>query len=58
MINLTNKASLEENMMDLYSDYKMIIDGERVAGDAEIDIFNPATGEVFAKAPDLSLIHI
>ena len=36
--------------MDLYSDYRMIIDGKPVAGDAEFDIYNPATG--------LSLIHI
>ena len=38
--------------MDLYNDYRMIIDGKRVKSEAEIDIYNPATGEVFAKAPD------
>ena len=40
--------------MDLYSDYRMIIDGKPVAGDAEFDIYNPATGDVFATAPDCS----
>ena len=40
--------------MDLFDDYRMIIDGKPVAGEAEIEIYNPATGEIFAKAPDCS----
>ncbi len=40
--------------MDFYSDYKMVIDGKLVSGDAEMDIYNPATGAAFAQAPDCS----
>jgi len=32
--------------------YEMTINGRGVAGSATIDVINPATGEVFAKAPD------
>ena len=34
--------------------YEMTINGRGVAGSATIDVINPATGEVFAKAPDCS----
>ena len=44
--------------MKLTEDFKMTIDGKSVAGDSHMDVVNPATGEVFAKAPNLSLIHI
>ena len=40
--------------MDFNKDYHMTIDGKSVAGDAEIEVVNPATGDVFAKAPDCS----
>ena len=38
--------------MNMHADFNMIIDGKAVAGAAEFDVFNPATGEAFAKAPD------
>lgn len=34
--------------------YEMTINGRGVAGAATIDVINPATGEVFARAPDCS----
>lgn len=40
--------------MDLNSDYFMTVDGKSVAGDSTIEVVNPATGEVFTKAPDCS----
>ena len=33
------------------SEYPMLIDGQLVAGAAELDVVNPATEDVFAKAP-------
>jgi acyl-CoA reductase-like NAD-dependent aldehyde dehydrogenase len=36
------------------SDYKLLINGALVDGDAEIDVINPATEEVLAKAPRAS----
>ncbi|MBU6372392.1 MAG: aldehyde dehydrogenase family protein [Alphaproteobacteria bacterium] len=38
--------------VDLHSNYVMTIGGRSVAGGATIDVVNPATGEVFAQAPD------
>lgn len=38
--------------MDFGGSYSMLIDGELVAGDATIDVINPATGRTFAAAPD------
>lgn len=38
--------------IDLHANYVMTIGGKSVAGGATIDVVNPATGEVFAKAPD------
>ena len=40
--------------MDFNSDYAMTIDGKRVQGGATIEVINPATGQVFATAPDCS----
>lgn len=40
--------------MDINKNYKMTIDGESVDGESTFDIVNPATGEVFATAPDCS----
>ena len=40
--------------MNMQQDYNMIIDGKSVAGASNFDVFNPATGEAFAKAPDCS----
>ena len=40
--------------MKLTEDFKMTIDGKSVAGDSHMDVVNPATGEVFAKAPNCS----
>jgi acyl-CoA reductase-like NAD-dependent aldehyde dehydrogenase len=40
--------------MDLFSNYVMTINGKAVHGHAEIEVENPATGEVFATAPDCS----
>jgi acyl-CoA reductase-like NAD-dependent aldehyde dehydrogenase len=31
--------------------YRMLIDGERVGAQQHVDVFNPATGDVFAQAP-------
>ncbi|HXQ15231.1 MAG TPA: aldehyde dehydrogenase family protein [Caulobacteraceae bacterium] len=36
------------------SDYKLLIDGALVDGDAEMDVINPATEEVLAKCPRAS----
>lgn len=40
--------------MSISEDFKMIIDGKAVAGASDFDVFNPATGEAFAKAPECS----
>lgn len=40
--------------MDMLEDFNMIIDGKSVAGASNFDVINPATGEIFAKAPDCS----
>ena len=40
--------------MDMNKDYRMTIDGKSVAGASTIDVVNPATGEIFAQAPDCS----
>ena len=40
--------------MDMNKNYYMTIDGKPVAGASTIDVVNPATGEVFATAPDCS----
>jgi acyl-CoA reductase-like NAD-dependent aldehyde dehydrogenase len=40
-------------MVDFLSDFRMTINGELVGcGAATVDVLNPATGEVFATAPD------
>ena len=36
------------------SDFTMTIDGKAVAGAQTFGVINPATGEVFAEAPDAS----
>lgn len=38
--------------IDLHANYVMTIGGKSVASGATIDVVNPATGEVFAEAPD------
>jgi len=38
--------------MDFNSDFRMLINGELVAGVDMMDVVNPATGEIFAQAPD------
>ena len=40
--------------MDFNKNYHMTIDGKPVPGETEIEVVNPATGEVFATAPDCS----
>lgn len=40
--------------MDYETGYQMTIGGRSVAGAATIDVVNPATGKVFATAPDCS----
>ncbi len=40
--------------MDFNAAYVMTINGEPVAGEGTIDVVNPATGAVFATAPDCS----
>ena len=40
--------------MDFNTNYHMTIDGKAVPGDSEMEVVNPATGEVFATAPDCS----
>ena len=39
-------------MTDFRSDYRMLIGGVLVAGQARLAVINPATGQVFAEAPD------
>lgn len=41
-------------MTDFDRNYSMTIDGNSVPGKTQIDVINPATGEVFAQAPDCS----
>ncbi|HEX3405898.1 MAG TPA: aldehyde dehydrogenase family protein, partial [Caulobacteraceae bacterium] len=36
------------------SDYKLLIDGALVDGDAELDVINPATEEVLSRCPRAS----
>ena len=38
--------------MDPHADYTMTIDGAPASIEATIDVFNPATGQAFAQAPD------
>lgn len=38
--------------IDWTSDFRMLIGGEMVAGEASFDVVNPATAKVFAQAPD------
>jgi acyl-CoA reductase-like NAD-dependent aldehyde dehydrogenase len=40
--------------MNFQAEYRMTIGGRMVAADRSIDIINPATGAVFAEAPDCS----
>ncbi len=44
--------------MDFNADYAMTIDGKAVAGSATIEVFNPATGEAFASAPDCTAAEL
>ena len=41
-------------MTNFLVDYRMLIDGELVAGSATLAVVNPATGHVIAQAPDAS----
>lgn len=38
--------------MNFEGDYRMLVDGKLVDGAGRIDVYNPATGEAFASAPD------
>lgn len=38
--------------MNFETDYRMLIDGALVDSDGRLDVVNPATGDVFATAPD------
>lgn len=38
--------------MDFANNYRMTIDGQAVPAEATFDVVNPATGEVFAQAPE------
>ena len=40
--------------MNFDTDYRMTIDGKSVGSAKTMDVFNPATGEAFAQAPDAS----
>jgi acyl-CoA reductase-like NAD-dependent aldehyde dehydrogenase len=40
--------------MDMMSDYRMTIDGRAAGAPGGLPVVNPATGEVFASAPDCS----
>ncbi|MBL8651779.1 MAG: aldehyde dehydrogenase family protein [Sphingopyxis sp.] len=40
--------------MNFDTGYSMLIDGALTGSDGEIEVINPATGEVFASAPDCS----
>ena len=40
--------------MNMQQNFNMVIDGKLVSGASEFDVFNPATGEAFAKAPECS----
>lgn len=40
--------------MNFQAEYRMTIGGRMVAADRSIDVINPATGAVFAEAPDCS----
>ncbi|ALH82189.1 aldehyde dehydrogenase family protein [Sphingopyxis macrogoltabida] len=40
--------------MNFETGYSMLIDGALVTSDAQIEVINPATGQVFAAAPDCS----
>lgn len=41
-------------MVDMSSEYRMLIDGEMVDSSDSIDVINPANGQVFATVPDCS----
>lgn len=38
--------------MNFETGYSMLIDGALVTGDAQIEVTNPANGQIFATAPD------
>lgn len=38
--------------MDFDKNFKMLIDGELVSSNSQIDVYNPATGQVVAAVPD------
>ena len=40
------------------NDFTMTIDGRAVQSDKVMDVINPATGQVFAQAPDCSMEHL
>ena len=44
--------------MDFDSGYRMTIDGQLVDEDTHIEVVNPATGEIFAKAPNCSAAQL
>ncbi len=44
--------------MNFDEDYRMTINGQMVAGEASIEVVNPATGQPFATAPDCSAAQL
>ncbi len=48
MLELQN----DNSMLDLHSDYMMVINGQLVTADKTLPVFNPATKEIIAQVPD------
>jgi len=44
-------APCAANTLPLRTDFAQLIDGELIAGTPGLDVINPATGAVFARAP-------
>jgi acyl-CoA reductase-like NAD-dependent aldehyde dehydrogenase len=47
--DLNRRASMSDEMI-----FSMVIDGQLVSADSSLDVIDPATGTVFAKAPNCS----
>ncbi|WP_156680717.1 aldehyde dehydrogenase family protein [Sphingomonas profundi] len=45
-------------MIDFAANYRMLIDGELVKGEATLPVVNPATGQAFATAPDATAAQL
>ena len=44
-------ATRAADIVPLLTDFSQLIDGELIAGTPALDVINPATGAVFARAP-------